>query len=295
MRKADFPAYKDGKQALYVAKLMLLKMAHKDWTPIDRQWITSQAKRLRAALPAAVHFGCEGTLAGQNVQAPERLGPADTGDNVAERQAFEFEFEFDVCAGVYEGAISTLLAATPPGAAGSALSSLERVDAAAPAAGDGDDEGSVAASSDGDGAGDEAAAVDDGDGAQLIKLRVRVVLDDHSRRLGTLREAPPRGEAAGSEGAAAVLELDKECVSNDVRELRSWLAQLIGLHNVARDPDEFRCAHPLLLLRTRLSSLVLARVRACLCDIVTDMVAACVCTDEGCRFHDRTPFRSAII
>ena len=42
------PAYGDGKQALYILKLMLVKMAHKDWTPLDKQWTASQAKRLQA-------------------------------------------------------------------------------------------------------------------------------------------------------------------------------------------------------------------------------------------------------
>lgn len=60
--KVDCPAYDDGKQALYILKLMLVKMAHKDWTPIDRQWITSQAKRLRANMAAVCHFGCEGAV-----------------------------------------------------------------------------------------------------------------------------------------------------------------------------------------------------------------------------------------
>jgi uncharacterized protein (UPF0371 family) len=65
--------YTDGKQALYILKLMLVKMAHKDWTPIDRQWITSQAKRLRANMAAACHFGCEGELSDGQLCATSSL------------------------------------------------------------------------------------------------------------------------------------------------------------------------------------------------------------------------------
>jgi hypothetical protein len=78
IRRQDVPAFKDGKQALYISKLMLVKMAHKDWTPIDRQWVTSQAKRLRAVIPSAVHFGCEGTLIGNSVDAPLPLNMGNT-------------------------------------------------------------------------------------------------------------------------------------------------------------------------------------------------------------------------
>ena len=43
-------------------KLMLLKMAPKEWAAIDRQMIVSKAKRLRALMPAVVHHGCEAAL-----------------------------------------------------------------------------------------------------------------------------------------------------------------------------------------------------------------------------------------
>jgi hypothetical protein len=74
--REDCPAYTDGKQALYILKLMLVKMAHKDWTPIDRQWITSQAKRLRANMPAVCHFGCEGAISEGKVRATSSLTTA---------------------------------------------------------------------------------------------------------------------------------------------------------------------------------------------------------------------------
>lgn len=74
--REDCPAYNDGKQALYILKLMLVKMAHKDWTPIDRQWITSQAKRLRSNMAAVCHFGCEGSVNDGAVRATASLAVA---------------------------------------------------------------------------------------------------------------------------------------------------------------------------------------------------------------------------
>lgn len=64
MQRPDCPAYKSGPDAVYMLKMMLLKMAHKDWTAIDRQLIVSKANRLRALMPAVVHHGCEGILGG---------------------------------------------------------------------------------------------------------------------------------------------------------------------------------------------------------------------------------------
>jgi hypothetical protein len=76
--RKDCPAYNDGKQALYILKLMLVKMAHKDWTPIDRQWITSQARRLRANMAAVCHFGCEGSVSDGQLRATGSLAVAST-------------------------------------------------------------------------------------------------------------------------------------------------------------------------------------------------------------------------
>jgi hypothetical protein len=76
--REDCPAYTDGKQALYILKLMLVKMAHKDWTPIDRQWITSQAKRLRANMAAVCHFGSEGSVIDGQLRSTGSLVIAST-------------------------------------------------------------------------------------------------------------------------------------------------------------------------------------------------------------------------
>lgn len=62
MQSASCPAYASGADAIYTLKLMLMKMAYKDWTAIDRQLIVSKAKRLRALMPAVVYHGCEGSL-----------------------------------------------------------------------------------------------------------------------------------------------------------------------------------------------------------------------------------------
>jgi hypothetical protein len=58
----ECPAYSDGAQALYIIKLMMIKMALKDWTAIDRQWIATQAKQARNCMHAVTHFGCEGSV-----------------------------------------------------------------------------------------------------------------------------------------------------------------------------------------------------------------------------------------
>jgi len=66
------PAYSSGADAAYTLKMMIMKVAHKDWTAIHRQLIVSKAKALRALLPAVVHLGCEATLS----PAGAPLGPA---------------------------------------------------------------------------------------------------------------------------------------------------------------------------------------------------------------------------
>lgn len=74
LQAASCPAYNDGPQALYMLKLMLIKMAHKDWTAIDRQWIASQAKQIRTSMHAVTHFGCEGTVSETGeIQGPTPL------------------------------------------------------------------------------------------------------------------------------------------------------------------------------------------------------------------------------
>ena len=65
-------AYSSGEDAAYMIKMMIMKVAHKDWTAIHRQLIVSKAKALRALLPAVVHLGCEATLS----PAGAPLGPA---------------------------------------------------------------------------------------------------------------------------------------------------------------------------------------------------------------------------
>jgi hypothetical protein len=111
LRQVDFPAYKDGKEALYMGKLMLVKMAHKDWTPLDRQWITSQAKRLRAAMPAACHFGCEGALTRAGaLQAPVRLKTANDVPTDADDSGV-LEWEAVLSSTVADAVLATLLLA----------------------------------------------------------------------------------------------------------------------------------------------------------------------------------------
>ena len=67
LQAAGCPVYTDGEEALYMLKLMLIKMAHKDWTAIDRQWIASKAKQTRNYMHAVAHFGCEGTVVDEGV------------------------------------------------------------------------------------------------------------------------------------------------------------------------------------------------------------------------------------
>ena len=62
LQREECPAFASGPEATYMLKLMLLKMAHKDWTAIDRQIIVSKAKRLRALMPAVVHHSCEAAV-----------------------------------------------------------------------------------------------------------------------------------------------------------------------------------------------------------------------------------------
>lgn len=74
LHAASCPAYSDGPQALYILKLMMIKMAHKDWTAIDRQWIATQAKQTRNSMHAVTHFGCEGYVTDSGiVQCPTPL------------------------------------------------------------------------------------------------------------------------------------------------------------------------------------------------------------------------------
>jgi hypothetical protein len=80
---------------------MLVKMAHKDWTAIDRQWITSQAKRVRANMHAACHFGCEGTVSpGGHVLDAMPLagatGSVATGDNDPENVTIVLKLPADL-------------------------------------------------------------------------------------------------------------------------------------------------------------------------------------------------------
>eukprot|EP00892_Ulva_mutabilis_P011345 jgi/Ulvmu1/8583/UM045_0026.1 len=72
LQSAVCPSYASGADAAYTLKMMIMKVAHKDWTAIHRQLIVSKAKVLRALMPAVVHHGCEATL--KHDGAP--LGPA---------------------------------------------------------------------------------------------------------------------------------------------------------------------------------------------------------------------------
>eukprot|EP00892_Ulva_mutabilis_P011347 jgi/Ulvmu1/8585/UM045_0028.1 len=72
LQSAHCPSYASGADAAYTLKMMIMKVAHKDWTAILHQMIVSKAKVLRALMPAVVHHGCEATL--KPGGAP--LGPA---------------------------------------------------------------------------------------------------------------------------------------------------------------------------------------------------------------------------
>lgn len=39
--------------------MMIMKVAHKDWTAIDRQLIVSKAKAVKSVMLGVVHYGCE--------------------------------------------------------------------------------------------------------------------------------------------------------------------------------------------------------------------------------------------
>lgn len=156
------PAFKDGKQALYISKLMLIKMAHKDWTAIDRQWITSQAKHLRLMMPAACHFGAEGSVVAGKLQAAENLcfGAADPDPP-------ELSFGTDIPLPVAEAVAHALEQAVP----GTREGDLELVSVHLHPA---------------------------EQGADTRRLQVTVSLDDSGRRLGVLTDMPVAGAAAAS-------------------------------------------------------------------------------------------------
>lgn len=62
LQHEDCPAYACGTDASYTLKMMIMKVAHKDWTAIDRQLIVSRAKAVKAMMLAVVHYGCEANL-----------------------------------------------------------------------------------------------------------------------------------------------------------------------------------------------------------------------------------------
>ena len=216
----------DGKMALYVAKLMLCKMAHKDWTPLDRQWITSQAKRVRAAMPAACHFGCEGILdASGALQMPERLRTTESSSAGTEKEEGQLNFDVTLSAAVADATLATLLAA---GQAAAAIPESElllvgvKLDAPV-------DEDHADA--------DSLAGFDEEEINASVHVHVQLRLSDHQHRLGTLVQQ------TGQDGAVCVLALDHDSVLADVSKLRIWLAGLLGLKWPDKDPDEFRCGY----------------------------------------------------
>lgn len=62
LQRADCPTYGSGAEASYTLKMMTVKVAHKDWTAIDRQLIVSKAKAVRGVMLGVVHHGCEAAL-----------------------------------------------------------------------------------------------------------------------------------------------------------------------------------------------------------------------------------------
>lgn len=62
LQREGCPSYANGPDAGYTLKMMMMKVAHKDWTAIDRQLIVSKAKAVRAVMLGVVHHGCEAAL-----------------------------------------------------------------------------------------------------------------------------------------------------------------------------------------------------------------------------------------
>jgi hypothetical protein len=211
----DLSAYKDGKQVLYIAKLMLVKMAHKDWTPIDRQWITTQAKRLRKAMPAACHFGSEGTIVGSTIPTVERL---NLGNGSIEADSTELHFGFTLPAATAETLEKTWHAckAPPLEGRGMELMDLKRV---------GEDDSSE----------DEEHMSEADSNPRPVRLQMTVKLDDCSRRLGVLHEAP------SEDGGLPVVTVNAGSVEEDLQWLKTSLARMLCLQRPDKDPEEFRC------------------------------------------------------
>lgn len=201
-------SYKDGREALYVAKLMLVKMAYKDWTPIDRQWINSEAKRLRAAIGAACHFGCEGSLSADGALAnAQRLAAAPAGGANADES--EVSFAANLSTEVAASCANLLQAAAQSASTPSSTLPLLLLQVEAEA--------------------DDRA--DGADGASGSTLQVVLRLDDHELRLGTLKQRTPPGCTKSSD----VIE-----ASVDVARLRRVLVAALGLQQPDKDPSQFR-------------------------------------------------------
>jgi hypothetical protein len=234
IRKEDIATFHNGKQALYISKLMLVKMAHKDWTPIDRQWVSGQAKRLRAMIPVAVHFGCEGSLANNNVDAPFPLTvgstevPSGPGIGVAETQAqvelvVELpselaDFVADILASPSSNSEAGLLKIEVTGGGGS--SELE--------------DGSA-----------NSRKMDEEVDLKGVQVKLLLSMDDHELRLGLLQTAETLPAAAGAApglgaAATAVPDVDSSEVEADIKKLEAKIVCMLGFQRHVQDSRQFR-------------------------------------------------------
>jgi hypothetical protein len=238
IRKQDIPSYNDGKQALYISKLMLVKMAHKDWTPIDRQWVTSQALRLRAILPVAVHYGCEGSLVNNVVDSPVPLTvgstDASSGPSSAADADCTVKLEVDVPSELVEFVAE--LVASLEDVARKGLLAIEIVN-------DGLESKEASVSS---------WSVHEED-SQGVKLKLLLCISDHGLRLGTLKgDAKQGGETqqkdARDTAAAAVSNVDTAEVKHDMKKLKDMIVSMLGLYRPDKDSLQFRCCCYFLVL-----------------------------------------------
>jgi hypothetical protein len=227
IRKQQMPTFKDGKQALYISKLMLVKMAHKDWTPIDRQWVTSQAKRLRAVMPAMVHIGCEGTLMGMSVEALLPLDVGNTSSEITSGGAPDsyVDVQVDVPSELKDFAakVVDLWVANDD-------TKLELVSGG----------GSPRSEKSSINSWDSYHDVDNNG----VTLKLRLLLDDRELRLGLLKvdEAEQQDAgAAAAQGSAAVPGVDVREVRSDVKKLEAMIASVLGLNRPGKDSQQFRC------------------------------------------------------
>lgn len=197
----DIAAYKDGGEALYVAKVMLTKMARKDWTSLGKQWITSQCKQIRAAMPAACHFGCSGVLS-----AAGSLGSAlPLASGLSAAAESELAFDVHYCSGISAAA-----------ARGAALAAESR---------SGADPTILAV---------DFAQADSATDASCESgvLRLRLHVSDDRLRLAALH---------GRLEASVRQRIDTDSVAADAAELKGRLAEALCLHETEFNPEHFKC------------------------------------------------------